>query len=128
MGENIFNDGNKNFINKFNELPWQKFKIFQDKNASKHWDLSTIEVVFSTMPLETQRRVQDITPPCHTEHHWYTYDDLALAQLSKRNRKREFTAYHYHSFARDFDINNYELIIMNFVIDLQQKWSILLWK
>ena len=52
----------------------------------------------------------------------FTYDDLALAQLSKRNRKREFTACvtdHYHSFARDFDINNYELIIMNFVINLQ---------
>ena len=51
-----------------------------------------------------------------------SYDDLALAQLSKRNRKREFTACvtdHYHSFAPDFDINNYELIIMNFVINLQ---------
>ena len=51
-----------------------------------------------------------------------TYDDLALAQLSKRNRKREFTACltdQYHSFLRDFDINNYELILTHFVINLQ---------
>ena len=34
MATNIFNDGNMNFINKLDELPWQMFKYFHEKNAS----------------------------------------------------------------------------------------------